>query len=56
MKARDKNDNTALLKASFAGHLPVVQWLLETNSASIIERNEDGDTALLLAAFCGHLL
>jgi Ankyrin repeats (3 copies) len=43
---RDGNGQTALMKASHQGHLPVVLAMVKTNPAIINDRDKNGDTSL----------
>ncbi len=47
-------NRTALLTATLAGHLEIVQFLA-SRGASVKERDTAGYTPLLSAAFRGHL-
>lgn len=53
INARNRHGMTALMKAAFFGHEPVVRVLLEHGADPNLIRN-DGFTALALAAFFGH--
>ena len=53
INARNRHGMTALMKAAFFGHAPVVRALLERGADPNLVRN-DRFTALALAAFFGH--
>src|ERR1051325_9360245 len=53
INARNRHGTTALMKAAFFGHEPVVRALLEHGADPNLTRN-DRFTALALAAFFGH--
>ena len=53
INARNRHGMTALMKAAFFGHEPVVRVLLEHGADPNLMRN-DSFTALALAAFFGH--
>jgi hypothetical protein len=53
INARNRHGMTALMKAAFFGHEPVVRLLLEHGADPNLVRN-DSFTALALAAFFGH--
>jgi len=53
INARNRHGMTALMKAAFVGHEPVVRALLEHGADPNLTRN-DKFTALALAAFFGH--
>ena len=53
INARNRHGMTALMKAAFFGHEPVVRLLLEHGADPNLMRN-DSFTALALAAFFGH--
>lgn len=53
INARNRHGMTALMKAAFCGHEPVVRVLLEHGADPNLTRN-DSFTALALAAFFGH--
>jgi len=53
INARNRHGMTALMKAAFFGHEPVVRVLLERGADPNLTRN-DRFTALALAAFFGH--
>ena len=53
INARNRHGMTALMKAAFFGHEPVVRVLLEHGADPNLVRN-DSFTALALAAFFGH--
>ncbi len=53
INARNRHGMTALMKAAFCGHEPVVRVLLEHGADPNLMRN-DSFTALALAAFFGH--
>ena len=53
VKGMTINGTTALIFASFEGHLDIVQILLQAEAIPDLQ-NETGDTALLLAATKGH--
>ena len=53
INARNRHGMTALMKAAFFGHEPVVRVLLEHGADPNLTRN-DSFTALALAAFFGH--
>ena len=53
VKGMTSNGCTALMFASFEGHLDIVQILLQAKAIPDLQ-NETGDTALLLAAMKGH--
>jgi ankyrin repeat protein len=53
VNARNRHGMTALMKAAFFGHEPVVRMLLEHGADPNLIRN-DSFTALALAAFFGH--
>jgi len=53
INARNRHGMTALMKAAFFGHEPVVRVLLEHGADPNVIRN-DSFTALALAAFFGH--
>jgi hypothetical protein len=53
VNARNRYGTTALMKAAFFGHEPVVRVLLEHGADPNLARN-DSFTALALAAFFGH--
>ena len=54
VNVRNRHGTTALMKASFRGHEPMVRALLEQGADPNLMRN-DRFTALALAAFCGHI-
>jgi len=54
INARNRHGMTALMKAAFFGHEPVVRVLLEHGADPNLMRN-DSFTALALAAFFGHV-
>lgn len=54
INARNRHGMTALMKAAFFGHEPVVRVLLEHGADPNLVRN-DSFTALALAAFFGHV-
>src|SRR6185369_4895540 len=54
INARNRHGMTALMKAAFLGHEPVVRVLLEHGADPNLMRN-DSFTALALAAFFGHV-
>lgn len=51
----DNEWQTALLKAAYAGHLPVVQYLVNEAMADVTHQDKDGWTVLHNACSCGHL-
>lgn len=53
INARNRHGMTALMKAAFFGHEPIVRVLLEHGADPNLRRN-DSFTALALAAFFGH--
>jgi hypothetical protein len=53
VNARNKHGITALMRAAFHGHVPVVRVLLDHGADPNLARN-DKFTALALAAFFGH--
>ena len=53
INARNRHGMTALMKAAFSGHEPIVRALLEHGADPNLTRN-DNFTALALAAFFGH--
>jgi hypothetical protein len=53
INSRNRHGMTALMKAAFFGHEPVVRMLLEHGADPNLMRN-DSFTALALAAFFGH--
>ena len=53
INARNRHGTTALMKAAFFGHEPVLRVLLEHGADPNVARN-DRFTALALAAFFGH--
>ena len=53
INARNRHGMTALMKAAFFGHEPMVRALLEHGADPNLTRN-DQFTALALAAFFGH--
>jgi ankyrin repeat protein len=53
INARNRHGMTALMKAAFFGHEPVVRMLLEHGADPNLKRN-DSFTALALAAFFGY--
>ena len=58
INARDERDNTVLHNACEAGHLNIVQSLLNTNKRSLLVNleNADGNFPATLAALGGHAL
>lgn len=54
INARNRHGMTALMKAAFFGHTPMVRALLEHGADPNLSRN-DTFTALALAAFFGHV-
>lgn len=52
---KDKDGDNALHVAAANGHLPVVQWLVETCQMSLAEKGLEDRTPALWAALCGHL-
>ena len=54
VNVRNRHGTTALMKAAFRGHEPMVRALLEHGADPNLMRN-DRFTALALAAFCGHI-
>ena len=54
INARNRHGMTALMKAAFFGHEPMVRALLEHGANPNLARN-DSFTALALAAFFGHV-
>ena len=52
--AVDKHGNTPLMWAAGAGHLEVVQWLVEEERVQVLESNKQGRTALMWAAKNGQ--
>lgn len=53
VNARDDHGWTPLLQGAWAGHEPVVEYLLSQN-ASVDGKGKAGETALMMAAFQGH--
>ncbi|KAH9601443.1 Ankyrin repeat-containing domain [Trypanosoma melophagium] len=53
LNARDRYGNTALVLAAYAGHIKVVEYLLE-KGVDLSIRNTQGMTAVMAAAFAGH--
>lgn len=53
VNAKNELGSTALMAASYAGHLQVVRLLLAAN-ADVNAKRRNGNTALVVAAYRGH--
>jgi ankyrin repeat protein len=56
VEAKDKNGNTPLLLASWNGHLPTVQYLIEKAGAKVQAADVNENTSLHVTAFKGYFI